>query len=48
MVGMLENSVIDDANGKAYAKVIDIIKNKSLKDYYNIDEAVRVPAKLET
>ena len=40
-----ESVVIDDANGKAYAKVVDIIKNKSLKDYYNIDEAVRVPAK---
>ena len=37
--------VIDDANGKAYAKVIDIIKNKSIKDYYNMDEAVRIPAK---
>ena len=36
-----ESVVIDDANGKAYAKVVDIIKNKSLKDYYNIDEAVR-------
>ncbi len=40
-----ESVVIDDANGKAYAKVIDIIKNKSIKDYYNIDEAVRIPAK---
>ena len=40
-----ESVMIDDANGKAYAKVVDIIKNKSLKDYYNIGEAVRVPAK---
>lgn len=40
-----ESVVIDDANGKAYAKVIDIIKNKSIKDYYNMDEAVRIPAK---
>lgn len=43
--GVGESVVINDASGKAFANVVDIIRSKNIRDYYNISEAVRIPAK---